>query len=93
MRLSSVAVELTENEYVNVVYQPACTVGRGSDTWDRPEWLHVHFRDMLLFGRPAAVVAALGRALTECYAAWGDGGPDGDPAGPAVLAQHERGER
>ncbi len=93
MRLSSLSIQLTEDEDVNVVYVPAGTVRDSIGTWNRPESLHVHFSDMHVYGRPAAVVETLGRVLADCYAAWGDGGPDGDPAGPAVAAQHEGGER
>jgi hypothetical protein len=63
---------------------------------DYPEWLSLWFGSVSIAGRPAVVVELLGRALTEAYAAWGVGNPDGPddgPSGPALAVVREGGDR
>jgi len=51
--------------------------------------MSVHLGSLVLSGPPRIVIETLGQALTECYAAWGDGepeDPDDGPAGSAAAA-------
>ena len=61
--LRSVRVEAGDPVTVLYAQQPATM----------PHTLHVQLGDVRLVGKPAAMVELLGRALSECYAAWGGG--------------------
>jgi hypothetical protein len=81
-------VTLARDDHLDVSYQPAETVRDALGTWERPEAMNVHLGRLNISGPPTVVIETLGRALTKCYAAWGDGDPDDDgPAGPVAALQ------
>jgi hypothetical protein len=56
-----------------------------------PEVLFVRLGTVCVVGHPDDVVGALGRALRECYAAWGTGDQLVACDGPDVNAQSRQG--
>ena len=99
MWLSVVSVRVEPGDRVQAHYAPARVASHGDgNELAIPDLVHVHIGDISVFGPPAVVVDALGRALRECYAAWGGGNPEGPgdgPCGPAALqaGAGEGGER
>ncbi len=63
MELRKLSVRVDADEPVTVLY--------ARDVLMRAGALHVQLGDLHFVGRPAAMVDVLGRALRECYAAWG----------------------